>query len=290
MTWHGIDANARARVELALQSRTAPQRRSRIVMLTAYDAISASIAADAGVDIILVGDSAATTVLGYATTREIHVDEMLMLTRAARRGAPDTAMIGDLPFGSYESSDADAVVAAQQFVDAGADLVKLEGAREMATRVSAIADHGIPVVGHVGLLPQAARSADELKARGRSAQDAEQIVRDAVELEQCGASLIVIEAVPAVVADEIARRVSVPTIGIGAGGGLGGQVLVYPDVLGLSAGKVPRFVRQYAQMRTAWTEAIRAYAADVRSGAFPGAAEEYGMPDAERTAFEKGIA
>ncbi|MES2523835.1 MAG: 3-methyl-2-oxobutanoate hydroxymethyltransferase [Gemmatimonadota bacterium] len=259
-------------------------------MLTAYDFISASIAQAAGVDIILVGDSAANTVLGYATTREVSVEEMLVLTRAARRGAPDLVVVGDLPFGSYESDDARALANAAAFVDAGADIIKLEGAGPMLERVRAIHEAGIPVMGHVGLLPQGAQSSSDLRARGRSAVEGIGIVEDAVALEQAGAAMIVVEAVPAPVADAIRACVGVPVIGIGAGSRVDGQVLVYPDMLGLTPGSVPRFVRKYADLRSGWEGAVRAYAADVRSRAFPSGAEEYGMMDAEREDFERRLA
>jgi len=258
-------------------------------MLTAYDFISASIAESAGVDMILVGDSAANTVLGYDTTREVSLSEMLMLTRAARRGAPATALIGDLPFGSYEDSDDRAIATARAFVAAGADMVKLEGAGAMLPRVRAILHAGIAVVGHVGLLPQGARRQDDLRARGRTSVEALAIVQDAVALSAAGAALLVIEAVPRAVADAVAARVTVPVVGIGAGASVHGQVLVYPDILGLSQGTLPRFVRRYADLRTPWEQAVRDYAADVRARSFPSAAEEYGMADAERSLFQSGL-
>ena len=258
-------------------------------MLTAYDFISASIAESAGVDMILVGDSAANTVLGYDTTRQVSLSEMLMLTRAARRGAAATALIGDLPFGSYEDSDDRAIATARAFVAAGADMVKLEGAGAMLPRVRAILHAGIAVVGHVGLLPQGARRQDDLRARGRTSVEALAIVQDAVALSAAGASLIVIEAVPGAVADAVAARVTVPVVGIGAGASVHGQVLVYPDILGLSQGTLPRFVRRYADLRTPWEQAVRDYAADVRARSFPSAAEEYGMTDAERSLFQSGL-
>lgn len=284
-----MEPAATARVAHALHNATVDGARTPLVMLTAYDFLSASIAAEAGVDIILVGDSAATTILGYPTTRDVSIDEMLMLTRAARRGAPNCAILGDLSFGSYEGSDDDAVEVAWRFVDAGADLVKLEGAGAMSARLHAIVAAGVPAVGHVGLLPQGARAVDEMRARGRTAAEAVQIVHDAIELERAGASLIVIEAVPPVVAETITRCVNVPTVGIGAGAQVSGQVLVYPDLLGLTPGKLPRFVRRYAELRTPWADAVRAYASDVRARTFPSAAEEYGMPEREREEFERAM-
>lgn len=256
-----------------------------LVMVTAYDALSASIADEAGVDHILVGDSAATTVLGYANTRDLPVEELLVLTRAARRGVRRAKLIGDLPFGTYERGDEQALATARAFMAAGCDMLKLEGAGVMCDRVRALVAHGFPVVGHVGLLPQGATSISDLKARGRSAAEAADIVHDALALEAAGATLLVVEAVPEVVGTAIAERLRIPVIGIGAGSGVDGQVLVYTDLLGLGGGHVPRFVRQYDQARARWTGAIAGYARDVRAREFPAAAETYGMPEEERAAF-----
>ena len=258
-------------------------------MLTAYDFVSARLADQAGVDLVLVGDSAATTVLGYAFTHEIQLDELLMLTRAARRGVKSALLVGDLPHGTYESSDEGAVATAREFIAAGCELVKLEGAGPRLSRVRAIIDDGIPVVGHVGLLPQSARTLSDLRARGRTAQDAAAVLHDAQALANAGCSALVIEAVPSVVAKAVADRVRIPVIGIGAGAGVDGQVLVFHDLLGLSDGHVPKFVRQYAEAGEVITDAIRHYATDVRVRAFPSTAEEYGMPDAERAQFERDI-
>ncbi len=267
----------------ALASR--PKSDPPLVMLTAYDFQSARLADAAGVDLILVGDSAATTVLGYATTREIDRAELLMLTRAARRGVRNALLVGDLPFGSYEASDELAVATARQFADAGCDVVKLEGAGDRVPRVRAVTRAGVPVMGHVGLLPQGTVTPEELRARGRSAEEAFEIVCDAMALAGAGCTALVVEAVPAPVAAAIARLVSIPVIGIGAGLAVDGQVLVYHDLLGLGEGHVPKFVRRYAALGEATTAAIRTYASDVRSRRFPAVAEEYGMPEAERLAF-----
>lgn len=270
-----------------LQTRTADD--APLVMMTAYDALSAQIADECGVDFVLVGDSAATTVLGYENTRDVTIEEMLMLTRAARRGTRNALLVGDLPFGTYESSDDLALETALRFRDAGCDMLKLEGGGRMRARVQKLADAGIPMVGHVGLLPQGAQSQADLKARGRTAAEAVQIVRDAIELEQAGASLLVVEAVPAAVGAVIAKRVRIPVIGIGAGAEVDGQVLVYTDVLGLGAGHVPKFVRSYADARSVWTNALSAYVRDVRAHAFPTAAETYGMSDDERARFDAAL-
>lgn len=277
--------SAALRTQRARDLAARPKSFEPLVMLTAYDAVSARIAHAAGVDLILVGDSAATTMLGYQYTREIQCDELLVLLRAARRGAPDALIVGDLPFGTYEHSDAEAVATALAFRKAGADLIKLEGAGAMLERVRAIVSAGIPVVGHVGLLPQSATAPGDLRARARTVEDALQVVRDALELEAAGCSAMVIEAVPSVVAHAVYQQLHVPLIGIGAGSAVGGQVLVFHDLLGLSTPPLPRFVREYAALGEEAVRAVRQFAGDVRSRAFPSEKEEYGMPVAERERF-----
>jgi 3-methyl-2-oxobutanoate hydroxymethyltransferase len=272
----------------ALMNR--PNDAPPLVMLTAYDYPSAAAADSAGVDIVLVGDSAATNVLGYRSTREIPVDDLLVLTRAARRGVRAALLLGDLPFSTYETNDALAVATARRFADAGCDLVKVEGAGAIVSRVRAIVSDGIGVVGHVGLLPQGAASSDELRVRGRLAGDAMAILRDALELEAAGAAALVIEAVPSAVAAAVAERVRIPVVGIGAGVAVDGQVLVYHDLLGLGTGHVPKFVRPYAALHEATVRAIAEYAADVRARRFPGDAETYAMPEAELAAFRAAVA
>ncbi|MEO7456294.1 MAG: 3-methyl-2-oxobutanoate hydroxymethyltransferase [Gemmatimonadaceae bacterium] len=259
----------------ALHARNEP-----IVMLTAYDYPSARIAAGGGVDVILVGDSAAMTVLGYSSTREISIDELLMLTRAARRAVSDIPLVGDLPFGSYEESDAQAVASSRRFVDeAGCDAVKLEGAGEMVPRVRAIIAAGIPVFGHVGLLPQSVRTREGYRARGREPQQAIDIIRDADSLVEAGCSAIIVEAVPTAVTAMITQRVGVPVIGIGAGVETGGQVLVYHDLLGFTEGRLPRFVKQYASARETLVEAVQAWSAEVRARSYPGVEHTYPITD-----------
>jgi 3-methyl-2-oxobutanoate hydroxymethyltransferase len=253
-----------------------------IVMVTAYDYPSGRVAEEAGVDVVLVGDSAAMTVLGYDTTRAISVDELLVLTRAVRRAVRTIPLVGDLPFGSYEESDESGVATARRFIDeAGCDAVKLEGAGPMLSRVRAIVAAGIPVIGHVGLLPQSVLSADGYRARGRDAEQALAIIVGAEELARAGCAALVVEAVPSEIGALIGARVDLPVIGIGAGGAIGGQVLVYHDLLGLGEGHVPRFVRRYAEARTTLVDAVRRWADDVRSGEFPSADEGYGMPAEE---------
>lgn len=253
-----------------------------IVMLTAYDYPSGRVAEEAGVDVVLVGDSAAMTVLGYETTRAISVDELLVLTRAVRRAVTKVPVVGDLPFGSYEESDERALATARRFVDeGGCDAVKLEGADSMLSRVRAIVSAGIPVIGHVGLLPQSVVSAGGYRARGRDAEQALAIIIGAEELARAGCAALVVEAVPAEIGALITARVDVPVIGIGAGAATGGQVLVYHDLLGLGEGHVARFVRRYADGRATLVDAVRRWASDVRSGGFPSSKEAYGMPAEE---------
>lgn len=256
-------------------------RRVPIVMLTAYDAPTARIAEAGGADIILVGDSAAMTVLGYASTRDVSIDEMLMLTRAVRRAVQHTAILGDLPFGSYEGSDELAVTSARRFVtEGGCDAVKLEGAGPMLSRVRAIIAAGIPVFGHVGLLPQSVTTPDGYRARGRDVEQANSIIDDARALNDAGCIGIVVEAVPADVAGMITTASKIPVIGIGAGPSTNGQVLVFHDLLGFTQGRLPRFVKQYANAHDDLTAAVRAWSSDVRSGAFPEQEHTYPLASA----------
>lgn len=253
-------------------------RRQPIVMLTAYDFPSARIAMAGGVDVILVGDSAAMTVLGHASTREITIDELLMLTRAVRRAVSGVPVIGDLPYGTYEDSDAQAVASALRFVrEAGCDAVKLEGGGDMIPRVHAIIAAGIPVFGHVGLLPQSVRTREGYRARGRDPEQAMGIVSDADDLAAAGCRALIVEAVPAAVTGIVTQRVGIPVIGIGAGVETNGQVLVYHDLLGFSEGRQARFVRQYASAGTDLAGAVARWAADVRAGRYPAVEHTYAI-------------
>jgi 3-methyl-2-oxobutanoate hydroxymethyltransferase len=261
------------------------RRGQRIVMVTAYDYPSARVVETAGVDLVLVGDSAATTVLGYQTTREVSLEEMLILTRAVRRGLTATPLIGDLPFGTYEESDAHALATASAFMRAGCDGVKLEGADTRLDRVRALVAAGIPVMGHVGLEPQTVASPDGFRVRGRAADAALKIITDARELERAGCFAVVVEAVPTVVADALTHRVSLPVIGIGASANTDGQVLVYHDLLGLIDAKRPKFVKEYVALAGPMVAAIRRFAQDVRRGDFPTPEHGYAMPELERARF-----
>ena len=265
-------------------------RRQPIVMVTAYDAPSGRLADEAGADLVLVGDSAAMTVLGHDSTVPATMDEMLVLTRAVTRGARRPLVIADMPFGSFQVSDTDALENAIRFVkESGADAVKLEGAGPTLTRVSAIVGAGIPVMGHVGLTPQSATMLGGFKAQGRSAEKAVRMLSDALALEAAGCFSIVLEAVPAPVAEEITRRLTVPTIGIGAGAGTDGQVLVWHDLLGLYDGTSPRFVKRYADLATAIREAVSAYATDVRERRFPEDVHTYAISEEELAAFRDAV-
>jgi 3-methyl-2-oxobutanoate hydroxymethyltransferase len=265
-------------------------RRQPIVMVTAYDAPSGRLADEAGVDLILVGDSAAMTVLGHDSTVPASMEEMIVLTRAVTRGARRPLVIADMPFGSFQVSDADAVENAIRFVkEAGADAVKLEGAGPSLSRAAAIAGAGIPVMGHIGLTPQSATALGGFKAQGRTADKAARLVDDAIALEETGCFSIVLEAVPAPVAEEITRRVAVPTIGIGAGAGTDGQVLVWHDLLGLYQGPSPRFVKRYADLATTIRDAVAQYADDVREHRFPEVMHTYSMSDDEQEAFGAAV-
>jgi 3-methyl-2-oxobutanoate hydroxymethyltransferase len=256
-------------------------------MVTAYDASSARLADAAGVDMNLVGDSAAMAILGHESTLPVTMDEMLMLTRAVTRAVRRAAVVADMPFGAYQPGEDDALRNAIRFVkDAGADAVKLEGAGRTLTRISAILDAGIPVMGHTGMTPQSASLAGGYKARGRTAADARHIFDEARALERAGCFAVVLEAIPAPVAAHITDALKVPTIGIGAGGACDGQVLVWHDLLGLTSGHVPRFVKRYADLNQTILDALKAYVAEVRSSAFPDESHTYAMPPDELARFE----
>jgi 3-methyl-2-oxobutanoate hydroxymethyltransferase len=266
-------------------------RGDKIVMITAYDAPAARIADEAGVELILVGDSAAMVMLGHESTVPVTLDEMIFLTKAVTRAARRPLVIGDLPFGSYEISDEQAVASAIRLVkEGGADVVKLEGAGRMVSRVRAISDSNIGVMAHIGLTPQSATKLGGFKAQGRSADAALKLFDDALALQEAGAFSIVLEAVPATVATRVSEALDVPTIGIGAGAGCDGQVLVWHDLLGMYAGRAPRFVKRYAEIAESIRDAVETYATEVRSGAFPAEQHTYAMPEEELAQFEAALA
>jgi 3-methyl-2-oxobutanoate hydroxymethyltransferase len=263
------------------------RRGQPIVMVTAYDYPTGRLADAAGIDVVLVGDSAAMTVLGHDSTVPATMDEMLVLTRAVTRGARRPLVVADLPFGSFQVSDEDALRNAIRFVkEAGADAVKLEGAGPSLDRVRALVGAGIPVMGHIGLTPQSATMLGGFRAQGRTAERARELLRDALALEAAGCFAVVLEAVPAAVAARITERLAIPTIGIGSGADCDGQVLVLHDVLGLYEGRAPRFVKRYAELAREIGDALGRYAADVRERRFPEEAHTYAIPDEELGAFE----
>jgi 3-methyl-2-oxobutanoate hydroxymethyltransferase len=263
----------------------------QIVMITAYDYPTGQVAEEAGVDLVLVGDSGAMTVLGYPSTVPVSVEEMLMLASATRRGCRTPFLVGDLPFGSYESSDEQAVATAMRFVkEAGCDAVKLEGGGATSVaRARAIVRAGIPVMGHVGLTPQTATALGGYRAQGRTAARALEVAQEALALEEAGCFAIVFEAIPAAVAEKITERLEVPVIGIGAGGATDGQVLVLHDLLGIYDGHAPRFAKHYAELRAAMVAAVAHYGDEVRTGAFPGPEHTYSIDPEELEAFERGL-
>jgi 3-methyl-2-oxobutanoate hydroxymethyltransferase len=261
-------------------------RGERIVMVTAYDYPSGRLADAAGIDLILVGDSAAMTVLGHSTTVPATMEEMLMLTRAVTRGAERPLVVADMPFGSYQVSDEDAVRNGVRFVkESGADAVKLEGAGPSLSRVAALVGAGIPVMGHLGLTPQSATMLGGFKAQGKTAEKARGLLEDSVALERTGCFSVVLEAVPAPVAERISDELAIPTIGIGSGAGCNGQVLVLHDLLGLYSEHSPRFTKRYADIGAQIQDALERFAADVRSGAFPAEEHTYQMPPEELETF-----
>jgi 3-methyl-2-oxobutanoate hydroxymethyltransferase len=263
------------------------RRGDKIVMVTAYDAPSGRLADSAGVDLILVGDSSGMVVHGRESTVPVSLDEIVFMTQWVMRGAKRPIVIADMPFGSYEESDEQAVRNAVRLVkEGGADAVKLERGGTSVARARAIGGAGIAVMGHVGLTPQTATVLGGFKAQGRTAEQANRLVEDALELEAAGCFAIVLEAVPPAVALAATRGLTVPTIGIGAGGETDGQVLVWHDMLGFYEGRSPRFVKRYAELGDAILEALESYAEEVRTGAFPEEQHTYGMPEEERAAFE----
>lgn len=262
-----------------------------IVMVTAYDFPSAQVAEAAGVDLVLVGDSGAMTVLGYPSTVPVSVEEMLMLTAAARRGLSTPFLVADLPFGSYEASNEQAVSSAQRFVkEGGADAVKLEGGGTSVERARAIVAAGIPVMGHVGLTPQTATALGGYRAQGRTAERALGVARDALALEEAGCFSVVFEAIPAGVAEALMPRMEVPVIGIGAGAATDGQVLVFHDLLGIYEGLSPRFAKRYAALKAEMVAGVQAYADDVRTGRFPAPEHTYSIDPAELAELRAGLA
>jgi 3-methyl-2-oxobutanoate hydroxymethyltransferase len=271
-----------------------------IVMVTAYDFPSAQVAEEVGVDVVLVGDSAANTVLGYDSTTPVSIDEMLMLAAAARRGLRTPLLVGDLPFGSYQRSDEQAIETATRFVkEAQCDAVKIEMAgipgaladkRESISRARSIVAAGIPVMGHVGLTPQSSTALGGHRAQGRTARGAVQVADDALALQEAGCFAIVFEAIPAAVTETIMGKMNVPVIGIGAGPATDGQVLVFHDLLGIYDGPTARFVKQFAQIKRAMVEGVTSYAEAIRERRYPAEEHCYSIDPDELERFREIVA
>jgi 3-methyl-2-oxobutanoate hydroxymethyltransferase len=272
--------------------RTLSARKGRdgaepIVMVTAYDHPTATIASAAGVDVILVGDSVGDNVLGYADTLQVTVDDMERHVAAVARAKPDCLIVGDMPWMSYHVSLEETVKNAARLIRAGAECVKLEGGRKRAEAIEALINAEIPVMGHIGLTPQSVHAMGGMRVQGRNVDGATALLEDAAAIAAAGCFAMVIEGVPAAVGTAVTAAVDVPTIGIGAGPGCDGQVLVLHDVLGLGTRTPAKFVRQYANLAEAATKALTEFASDVRSGAFPGPAESYEASEELRQALRQ---
>jgi 3-methyl-2-oxobutanoate hydroxymethyltransferase len=252
---------------------------ARLAMLTAYDFPSARLVAEAGIDLILVGDSLGMVVLGYGSTLPVTMDDMVHHTKATRRGAPESFVIADLPFLSYGTPEQALANAARLMKEAGADSVKLEGGVEVVPIVEALARAGVPVLGHVGLTPQTASALGGYKLQGKDEDNARRIMEGAQALERAGCWGVVLELVPSPLARLVTERIGIPTIGIGAGAHCDGQVLVFHDLVGLFSGFTPSFVKRYAEAGVVIKDAVARYAAEVRNGSFPAEGQSFGMKD-----------
>jgi len=252
-----------------------------VVMVTAYDYPSAQVAEEAGVDVVLVGDSGAMTVLGHPSTVPVTLEELLMLAKAVRRGLKTPLMIGDMPFGSYEASNEEAIRNAQRFIkEAGCDAVKIERGGTSVERARALVGAGIPVMGHVGLTPQTATALGGYRSQGRTAERALDVMHDAMALQDAGCFAVVFEAIPSALTEAIMPRMEIPVIGIGAGGSTDGQVLVFHDLLGIYDGHAARFVKRYASVRDEMIKGVTAFADEVRARRYPEPEHGYTMaPD-----------
>ncbi|RKE18836.1 3-methyl-2-oxobutanoate hydroxymethyltransferase [Streptomyces sp. TLI_171] len=243
----------------------------RWAMLTAYDALTAGVFDEAGIPVLLVGDSAGNCHLGYETTVPVTMDQMVMLSAAVVRGTQRALVVADLPFGSYQESPSQAMHnAARLMKEAGVQAVKLEGGERSARTIELLVDAGIPVMAHIGLTPQSVHAFGGYPVQGRGDEAAHQLLRDAKAVQQAGAFAVVLEAVPADLATQVTEHSAIPTVGIGGGNGTDAQVLVWTDFAGMTAGRVPKFVKQYANLRATLAQAATEFAADVRDGSFPG--------------------
>jgi 3-methyl-2-oxobutanoate hydroxymethyltransferase len=256
--------------------RAFKERGERFAMLTAYDALTAGLIDEAGIPLILVGDTLGMVMLGYDSTVPVSMDEMIHHTAAVHRGVSNAMVIGDMPFMSYQASLDEGMRNAGRFLkEAGANAVKLEGAGRSLDLVNRLTESGVPVMGHLGLTPQSVNQIGGYRVQGRSDEQAHRILKDAKDLEAAGVFSMVLEAVPALLAKEVTEILSVPTIGIGAGPHTDGQVLVYHDFLGITSGKTPRFVKRYAELGDEIKKAAAEFAREVAEGAYPGPEHSY---------------
>jgi 3-methyl-2-oxobutanoate hydroxymethyltransferase len=264
---YGGASTARVRIHHLQQAK---ERGERWAMLTAYDTYSAAVFEEAGIPVLLVGDSAGNVVLGHSSTVPVTVEDLLLMTKAVTRSTTRVLVVSDLPFGSYESGPQQAFeTSVRMMKEGGAQAVKLEGGVRVAPQIRLLTDNGIPVMAHIGFTPQSEHALGGFRVQGRGA-GAEQLLADARAVQEAGAFAVVLEMVPAALAGQVTQELSIPTIGIGAGAGCDAQVLVWPDMAGLNGGRVPRFVKKYADLRGELLRAAREYADEVRGGVFPG--------------------
>ena len=252
----------------------AKDRGERWAMLTSYDMLSAQVFDEAGIPVLLVGDSAGNNVLGYTDTVPVTVEDLLPMVRAVSRSTIRPLVVADLPFGSYQESPQQALRNAVRFLQAGAQAVKLEGGARVVTQVSLLVESGVPVMGHLGLTPQSVNTLGGYRVQGRGGAG-DQLLADALALQEAGAFALVLEVVPSDLAERVTKELAIPTVGIGAGAGCDAQVLVWTDMAGLTPGPGPKFLKRYAELRSTLSDAARAYAEDVRAGSYPGPEHGY---------------
>ena len=277
-----VSVHKQSENQITASDVVASKGKRRLAVLTAYEYTAASIVDSAGVDIVLVGDSLGMVMLGRDDTISVTLDDMISHTRSVVTAVSRALVVTDMPFMTYETGVTDTLRnAARLCAESGVRAVKVEGGRAILPQVAALVKSGIPVMGHIGLTPQRSAVLGGFKVQGRTAEAAGDLLRDALALQDAGCFSIVLEAVPALLAEKLSRSLEIPTIGIGAGVGCDGQVLVYHDLLGLFERFVPRFVKQYAQLAPVIREAVSTYAEEVRSGAFPGPEHSFAMPEAE---------
>jgi len=251
-----------------------------IAMMTAYDYPTAKLLEQAGMDILLVGDSLGNVVLGYDTTVPVTLDDMVLHTKAVRRGAPNTFVVTDMPFMTYHSSLSETLANARRIVqEGGADALKLEGSGRVVEMIEGITQAGVPVVAHLGLTPQSVGVLGGFKVQGKDIEQANQLIEDAQKVERAGAFMLVLECVPHQLGEQISKKINIPVIGIGAGAGVDGQVLVFHDVVGYGVDRVPKFVKQYAQISNQITEGVSQYISDVKQHAFPSVEHTFKMKE-----------